>query len=141
MVNRITDNELSVLERKIEQYLKNFKTIIGPLQIMRSNVGLKLTKFHSLLHLPYYVREYRAPMNFFEGHLEEFLKHFVKNFIPEQLVNIADISMILHVALKKYNVWICGKMIMRFLTNFQMTFQMSFQMTFQMTFQIHISYS
>lgn len=78
MVNQITDNELSVLERKIEQYLKNFKTIIGPLQIMRSNVGLKLTKFHSLLHLPYFVKEYRAPMNFFEGHLEEFLKHFVK---------------------------------------------------------------
>ena len=78
MVNRITDNELSVLERKIEQYLKKFKTIIGPLQIMRSNVGLKLTKFHSLVHLPYFVKEYGAPMNFFEGHLEEFLKHFVK---------------------------------------------------------------
>ena len=64
--------------RKIEQYLKKIKTIIGPLQIMRSNVGLKLTKFHSLVHLPYFVKEYGAPMNFFEGHLEEFLKHFVK---------------------------------------------------------------
>ena len=51
----------------------NYKKIIGPLQIMKSSVGLKLTKSHSLLHLPYFVKEYGAPLNLFEGHLEEFL--------------------------------------------------------------------
>lgn len=46
MVNKINQSQLSDLERKITKDLVNYKKIIGPLQIMKSNVGLKLTKFH-----------------------------------------------------------------------------------------------
>ena len=49
---------------------------------MKSRIGLKLTKFHSLLHIDFFIREYGAPLNFFKGHLEEFLKHFVKKIYP-----------------------------------------------------------
>ena len=45
---------------------------------MKTQVGLKLTKFHCLLQIGYFIREYGFPLNFFEGHLEEFLKHSVK---------------------------------------------------------------
>ena len=82
MVDRLTHTEINRLERRIKEYLISYKKIIGPLQIMKSQVGLKLTKFHSLLHLGFFVREYGAPLNFFEGHLEEFLKHFVKKVYP-----------------------------------------------------------
>ena len=60
---------------------------------MKSRVGLKLTKFHSLLHMGFFIREYGSPLNYFEGHLEEFLKHFVKKCTQEQLGSIADIYM------------------------------------------------
>ena len=51
---------------------------------MKSRVGLKLTKFNSLLHMGYFIREYRDPLNVFEINLEEFLKHFVKKVCPNQ---------------------------------------------------------
>ena len=82
MVEKITTSEVTSLEMKIKNYLIMFKQVIGPLQIMKSRVGLKLTKFHSLLHMGYFIKEYGSPLNFFEGHLEEFLKHFVKKLYP-----------------------------------------------------------
>ena len=72
MVNRITQNELSDLKNKNKKYLIYFKKILGQLQIMKSNVGLKLTKFHSLLNVPYFVKQCGAPLNF--------LKDIWKNF-------------------------------------------------------------
>ena len=82
MVDKLTHSEINSLERTIKEYLVSYKKLIGPLQIMKSIVGLKLTKFHSPLHLCFFIREYGAPLNFFEGHLEEFLKHFVKRLYP-----------------------------------------------------------
>ena len=82
MVHQLTETDVVSLEITIKEYLTMFKKIIGPLQIMRSRVGLKLTKFHALLHMGYFIREYGSPLNFFEGHLEEFLKHFVKKVYP-----------------------------------------------------------
>ena len=49
---------------------------------MKSRVGLKLTKFHSLLHMGYFIKEYGFPLKFFKGHLEEFLEHYVKKLYP-----------------------------------------------------------
>ena len=64
MVNKINQSQLSDLERKITKDLVNYKKIIGPLQIMKSNVGLKLTKFHWLLHILFFITEYRVLLNF-----------------------------------------------------------------------------
>ena len=49
MVEKITDTELIGLEKRIKKYLLSYKKLVGPLQIMKSRVGLKLTKFHCLL--------------------------------------------------------------------------------------------
>lgn len=82
MVTKITESEISVLKNKIKDYLRAYKSLVGPLQIMKSRVGLKISKFHCLLHMDYFIKEYGSPLNFFEGHLEEFLKHFVKKIYP-----------------------------------------------------------
>ena len=84
MVSSISNTELNLLHERIQKYMALYKKIIGSLQIMKSRVGLKLTKFHSLLHMDYFIREYGAPLNFFEGHLEEFLKRFVKHLYPRK---------------------------------------------------------
>ena len=46
MVSEISGNELDQLKVHIKEYLTLFKKTIGPLQIMHSRIGLKLTKFH-----------------------------------------------------------------------------------------------
>ena len=64
MVHQLTETDVISLDNTIKEYLTMFKNIIGPLQIMRSRVGLKLTKCHALLHMGYFIREYGSPLNF-----------------------------------------------------------------------------
>ena len=71
---------------------------------MKSRVGLKLTKFHSLLYMGFFIQEYGSPLKFFDRHLEEFLKHFVKNCTQEKVDSIEDIYMTCHLVFKNYNV-------------------------------------
>ena len=81
---------------------------------MHSRIGLKLTKFHVLLHFHHFIKEFGAPLNFFGGHLEEFLKHFVKKFMQEQQGNIPDTYLILLLGYKILNVFRDGKRIKGF---------------------------
>ena len=64
MVDTLTHSEVISLEKLIKDYLTSYKKIVGPLQIMKSRVGLKISKFHSLLHLGFFIQEYVAPLNF-----------------------------------------------------------------------------
>ena len=64
MVQQFTETDVISLENTIKEYLTMFKKIIGPSQIMKSRVGLKLTKFHSLLHMGSFIREYGCVLNF-----------------------------------------------------------------------------
>ena len=64
MVHQLTETDVISLENTMKEHLTMFKKIIGPLQIMKSRGGLKLTKFHSLLHMGYFIREYGCALNF-----------------------------------------------------------------------------
>lgn len=82
MVSSLINSEINNLQRKIKDYLTIYKKVVGSLPIMKSTVGLKLSKFHSLRHIDLFIRDYGAPLNFFEGYLEEFLKIVVNKIYP-----------------------------------------------------------
>lgn len=73
-----TEGELEELEEKINKYLKLFRDVVGPQREVMSKCGLRISKFHGLKHIPFYIRRFGSANNFFGGHLEAALKVVVK---------------------------------------------------------------
>lgn len=70
--------EMNVLETKVRYYIHNFCEVCGEQRNFISEVGTKLTKLHSLVHLVLSIRKYGVPNNYFGGYLESMMKTFVK---------------------------------------------------------------
>ena len=66
------------LETKVRYYIKRFCDVCGEQRNIQSEVGTKLTKLHSLIHLVKAIPKYGTPMNYFGGYMEKNLKSFVK---------------------------------------------------------------
>ena len=77
-----TEDELVELEMKITIFLKCYSAAVGYQAELQSRCGLRITKFHALKHIPFYVCRYGSTHNFFGGYLESALKPTVKNTTP-----------------------------------------------------------
>ena len=72
------DEGLNELETKVRYYIKTFCDVCGEQRYIHSDVGTKLTKLHSLIHLVKSIPKYGTPLNYFGGYMEKNLKTFVK---------------------------------------------------------------
>ena len=72
------DEGLNELETKVRFYIQRFCDICGEQRNIQSEVGTKLTKLHSLIHLVKAIPKYGTPLNYFGGYMEKNLKSFVK---------------------------------------------------------------
>ena len=55
------------LDKIIKEYLMAYKKLVFPLQIMKTRVGLNLTKFHCLLHMVYLSDNMELPWIFWRS--------------------------------------------------------------------------
>ena len=69
---------LSRLDTIIPKFLNIYRTVVGPFRECYSRSGLRISKFHGLLHSPFYIRRYGNPLNYFGGFCESHLKTKVK---------------------------------------------------------------
>jgi hypothetical protein len=76
----IPKEELDVLHRQIKSYLKKYHSVVGIQREQVSLTGLRIPKFHGLLHYPFYIRMYGSPLNFSGVFLESALRPNVKQF-------------------------------------------------------------
>lgn len=72
------ESELLQLESDIRLFLRFYRTVLGPFAEALSTSGLRIPKFHALLHFPRYIRWHGATTNFFGGFLEAFQRLLVK---------------------------------------------------------------
>jgi hypothetical protein len=76
---------LDVLHERIVRYLSVTKALIGDQREYLSAIGLRLAKFHGMLHYTDYILKFGSPLNFYGGFLESFLKDKLKR--PSKRVN------------------------------------------------------
>ena len=72
--DRYTEECLVELQQRIIRFMEVTKLLIGDQREYESSVGLRLAKFHGMLHYSDQIRKFGCPMNFFGGFLESFLK-------------------------------------------------------------------
>ena len=65
-----TESDLSRLDQALTKFLTIYRSIIGPFRECFSRSGLRIPKFHGLLHSVFYIRRYGSPFNFFGGFCE-----------------------------------------------------------------------
>ena len=75
----ILKSDLKDIDAKVRYYIDLFCTVCGDQRRLQSEVGTKLPKLHSLIHIVYAIEKYGVPNNFFGGFLESMLKVFVKH--------------------------------------------------------------
>ena len=73
-----TESQLNQLETAIKQFLQIFWWVVGPFQECFSCCGLQIAKFHKLVHIVFYIRQFGSTLNFFGGFCESHLKTFIK---------------------------------------------------------------
>jgi hypothetical protein len=73
-----TDSNLSDVNKAVKKFLCIYRAVIGPFRECFSRSGLRIPKFHGLLHSAFYIRRYGSPYNFFGGFCESHLKSLVK---------------------------------------------------------------
>jgi len=73
-----TESDLSRLDQALTKFLTIYRSIIGPFRECFSRSGLRIPKFHGLLHSVFYIRRYGSPYNFFGGFCESHLKSLIK---------------------------------------------------------------
>jgi len=67
-----------ILQSRTKLFLQNFKRLVEPHRLAHSECGLRLVKFHAMLHFSLQIFEYGCPLNTFGGPLEHCLKGKVK---------------------------------------------------------------
>ena len=72
------DTYLEMLKVRLHIYLKVFRKTVGPVRECFSKSGLRISKFHALLHFPFYILRYGSPYNFFGGFGESMMKVHLK---------------------------------------------------------------
>ena len=72
------DTYLEMLKVRLQIYLKVFRKTVGPVRECFSKSGLRISKFHALLHFPFYILRYGSPYNFFGGFGESMMKVHLK---------------------------------------------------------------
>jgi hypothetical protein len=77
----VPESFLEKLKKRIRKYLWLYLKVIGPQREIHSSCGLHITKFHSLLHFPFYIDKFGSPSNFFGGYRESSLRPTVKSWI------------------------------------------------------------
>ena len=82
---RFTEDCLTILQSRVVRFLTVTKALIGDQREYVSSVGLRIAKFHALLHYAAYIRKFGSPQNYFGGYLESFLKNVLK--YPSKRVN------------------------------------------------------
>ena len=75
----ILKSDLKDIDAKVRYYIDLFCEVCGDQRRLQSEVGTKLPKLHSLIHLVHAIEKYGVPNNFFGGYLESMLKVFVKH--------------------------------------------------------------
>ena len=73
-----TKDTLLKLDRQIRYFLTEFRRLVGPVRETDSKCGLRISKFHALLHFVWYIERFGSPINFFGGHAESLLKTILK---------------------------------------------------------------
>jgi len=73
-----TDGYLALLVNFIEKYLEIFRAVIGPIRECMSKSGLRIPKFHCLLHFRYYIQQFGSTYNFYGGFCESHMKSLIK---------------------------------------------------------------
>ena len=71
-------NYLSLLKARLSIFLKVYRKTVGPVRECFSKSGLRISKFHALLHFPFYILRYGSPYNFFGGFGESMMKVHLK---------------------------------------------------------------
>jgi Plavaka transposase len=78
MMESYSTELLSRLDVIIPKYLDIYRRVIGPFRECYSRSGLRISKFHGLLHSTFYIRRYGNPYNYFGGFCESHIKSLVK---------------------------------------------------------------
>ena len=77
----VPESFLDKLKIRIRKYLWLYLKVIGPQREIHSSCGLCITKFHALLHFPFYIDKFGSASNFFGGYRESSLRPTVKSWI------------------------------------------------------------
>ena len=77
----VAESFLEKLKKRIRSYLWLYLKVIGPQREIHSSCGLCITKFHALLHFPFYIDKFGSASNFFGGYRESSLRPTVKSWI------------------------------------------------------------
>jgi len=80
-----TEECIDILDKRIRRYLAMTKAITGDQHELVSSVAYRKPKFHGMTHYPLLIKRFGAPINFFGGFLESFLKEKLKR--PSKRVN------------------------------------------------------
>jgi len=73
-----SETYLETLQNLIAKFLLIYRAIVSPIRECFSRSGLRISKFHGLLHIVFYIRQYGCTFNFFGGFCESHLKSLVK---------------------------------------------------------------
>lgn len=73
-----TESFLQRLQCVLKKFLLIYRAVVGPMPEVFSRSGLRIAKFHGLVHACFYIRRYGTPYNFFGGFCESHLKSLVK---------------------------------------------------------------
>ena len=76
----IPKHETEDIKKIIQCYLSNYREVVGIQREIVSKVGLRIPKFHGLLHFPSHIEKHGTPMNFSGVYLESALKPNVKAY-------------------------------------------------------------
>ena len=74
----LTDNEVETMLNELRVYLGLYKDLLQDQREMVSAIGLKIPKFHGLLHFHDQIQRYGSAQNFFGCYLESMLKVMIK---------------------------------------------------------------
>ncbi len=73
-----TESKLDELQSSIQKFLRIYRSVVGPFRECFSRSGLRIPKYHGLLHMVFYIRRFGNTRNFFGGFCESHLKSLVK---------------------------------------------------------------
>jgi hypothetical protein len=76
---------IEILETRIQRFLHVSRLMIGDQREFASKAGLRIAKFHGMLHYPQMIKKFGTPLNFWGGALESFLKTKLKG--PSKRIN------------------------------------------------------
>jgi hypothetical protein len=58
---------IEILETRIQRFLQVTRVMIGDQREFASLAGLRLAKFHGMLHYPQMIKKFGTPLNFWGG--------------------------------------------------------------------------